>query len=157
DLDLGHTLKDVTGAVDWTVDRGPGTQTASDTLDQRSRLHTTSTSLSARLVYTMPVGRGALQASLGPSLNDARSVHRATQLDPFGGPTPVEEGLLTNDFRGVRESQRGGIGYLLHHKGLRLTLGLDLQRSTLRSERMSPAPETARQTYYDLLPSMLLN
>src|SRR5439155_11107896 len=123
----------------------------------RKDLHTPSSSLNGRLVYSEPVGSiGALQATLAPGVIDSRSVHHGWEPDSAGAFS-VPEATLSNTFRSVSASQSAGLGYAARRKGLRLVVNLAVQRSTLRAERILPSPLTVRQTRWDALPSFLLN
>src|SRR5262249_35191554 len=62
-----------------------------------------------------------------------------------------------NVFRSTSRSQSAGIGYLFGRKGLRVSTSLEWQRSTLRTERTLPASVATERTFYDPLPSLLLN
>src|SRR5262245_53675797 len=142
-LDIGtnHTLKDASKAMSSSTDYGTS-GSAIDTLDQHSDFRTTSGSLNARLVYTEPVGRkSGFQATLTPGVIESQSTRHGWRPDSAGAFT-VPDGPMTNTFRSVSALQNVGLGFVTRGKGLRLTVNLALQRTTLRSERISPAPQT---------------
>lgn len=157
-LDIGahHELKDVRGDLSSTIeDDSP--VAANDTLNQRQDLHTTSSSVTGRLVFTEPVGSsGTLLAMLAPGFIDSRSVHHGWEPDAAGLFTaPI--GPLTNTFRSISTSQAAGLGYATRHKDLRIALNLAVQRSSLRAQRLVPgAADLAWRSRWDALPSVVL-
>ncbi len=153
-----HTLKDASGALLSTVDYDPATGGASDTLEQRSNLHTTSTTLDARLVFTQPVGRNsAVRLSVGPEVIESESRHHAWQPDSARAASTLAADAPTNMFRSRSVSQRAGLGYLPRSKTLRLSLHLTLFRSAMSAERIVPDPRSTSRVQYDVLPSLVIN
>src|SRR5262249_57066612 len=73
------------------------------------------------------------------------------------GAFTIPAATLTNTFRSVSTWQSGGLGYAARAEGLRLTVYLFVQRSTLSAERILPSPGMIEQIRWDLLPSFLLN
>jgi uncharacterized membrane protein YgcG len=159
-LDLGaaHTLKDGTGLQHSLVDYDATDPTLSDTLDQRSDLHTTTNTFSARMVYTEPLGKkSAVQATLSPGVSNSASNAIGHQLDPATGLYTIPDTALTNQFTTSNSSQNAGLGYLASRGGLRWNASLAWQRSTLESERTFPVAGQLDRTFYDLLPSLQMN
>ena len=153
-----HTLKEASESLHSTVDYGAATAGASGTLEQRSHLHTTSTTLDARLIYTEPVGsHGALRFSVAPELTESQSTHSFWQPDSAGTVFGVPVGSPLNIFRSVTASQGIGLGYIMRSQGLRLSVHVSLRRTTLQTEREEYLSRSTSQVRYDVLPSFVLN
>jgi hypothetical protein len=158
DLGTGYTLKDGSSGARSLTDYFQIPATASDTLDERTSLRTTTSSFSARAVYTEPVGRAAqLQIAYNPSVATSRSDRRAFALDPASGAYTLPDSGLSNSFDNTSTAQSAGAGLLVRRGGLRFNANLFFQHSGLSSEQRLPARLSVRKSFDDLLPSLMLN
>ena len=158
-IDLGGagTLRDNNGSlrsrVEYLRPPAPG-----DTTDERTGLNTTTRTLSARAVYTEPMGTHALlQLFAAPSGTFSRSRSTGFLVDPLSGAYVIPDSALTNNFESTSIAEQGGAGVLMKRGLVNLMVNLALQRSTLKSEQTFPGGSTVDRTFFDVLPSMTLS
>ncbi len=157
DINLGHTLRDGTGAQRSLTEYYDGSSTTSDTLDQQSTSQTTTNSYSTRIAFTEPISK-RLQAQLilNPSLTRSESDARALQFDPTTGAYTRPDSALSNSYRSRNLVQNGGLALLYTNGPWKLLSNASYQRAELRSEQTFPGAQAIERTFDDVLPSMTL-
>ncbi len=157
DLGVSHSLKDGGNGLLAESAFATDSTAALDTLDQHTDVHTTTRTLSARAVYTEPVGASSLLSfNLAPTLTRSDSDNRAFDLDPLAAAYTLPDTAHSNMFHSRNDAQSAGVGYLLRHKGLNLSANLAVQRSRLRSSEDFPRPAEVERSFTNLLPSFSL-
>ena len=158
-LDLGAsgTLRDNNGSLFSRVEY---LQPAAlgDTTDELTGLNTITRTLSARAVYTEPLGTHALlQLFASPSGTFSCSRSTGFLIDPLSGVYTTPDSALTNTFENTSIAQNGGAGVLMRRGLVNLMVNAAYQHSTLRSEQTVPRGAKVERTFDDVLPSMVLN
>jgi hypothetical protein len=154
DLGGGGTLRDGDSRLVSDVIAGA----AGDTIDQASSVHTTTTSLSARAVYTEPLfSHALLQLFYAPSGTLSRSASDGFDRDPLTGALTLPDSALTNTFESRSVAHNGGAGVLMKRGKLNLMANVAFQASSLRSKRRQPAGADVSRDFQDVLPSLMLN
>jgi hypothetical protein len=158
DINVGHILRDGTGAQRSLTDHYAGSGTSSDTLDQQSTSRTTTNSFSTRVAFTEPItAHLQAQAIYNPSLTRSESDARAHQLDLLTGEYTVPDSALSNSYQNRNTIQNGGLA-MLYTKGVwRLLANTSYQHTRLHSEQTFPATQTIDRTFDDVLPSLTLS
>jgi outer membrane beta-barrel protein/carboxypeptidase family protein len=158
DINVGHILRDGTGAQRSLTDYYSGSGTTSDTLDQQSTSRTTTNSFSTRIAYTEPISAHLqAQAIYNPSLTRSESDARANQIDPLTGEYTVPDSALSNSYQNRNTLQNAGLAVLYTHGVWKLLANTSYQRTRLHSEQTFPGGLTIDRSFDDVLPSMTLS
>ena len=157
DLNSGSTVRDGASQQNSLTESYLGTTVSSDTLDQLTDTHTLTRSMSARLAYTEPLGKGWQgQLIYNPSLTKSGSDTRAQQLDPVSGGYSSLDSALSNSYSNRNTLQSAGLA-MLHTSGpWKLLLNASYQNRHLYSEQTFPATQVVDHTFDDILPSATL-
>ena len=157
EINMGHTLRDGSGAQRSLTESFGGSGTTSDTLDQRSTTRTTTNSLSTRVSFTEPLSaRFRLQAIYNPSLTRSEADARTLGLDPLTGDYSVPDNTLSNSYLNRYTVHNGGLALLFTKGTWRLLTNASYQHAGLRSEETFPAAQTVDRSFGDFVPSMIL-
>lgn len=158
DVGVGHNLKDGSGKLQSLDEFTSGSGTQRDTLDQASGVRTTTSTVSARVAYTEPVGgRGLVQLTYNPSLSINVSDNRVYELDPFTGAYSVADTGLSNVFHSRATAQNAGAGYLMRRGTTNLMASVAWQRTDLHNQETLPATFTLDRSYQSVLPFFTFN
>lgn len=157
DVGLGHSLKqgssDLAGATSSAFD----TTAAGDTLAQRSTLHTTTASASARVALTEPLtAAGLLQLTYSPSVSSSGSDNHAAQFAPALGVFVPADTSLSSSFHTVSAAHSLALAYLVRRAGLNLSAETAWQHSSLRNRQTFPFRADVDRTFDDVLPALNL-
>jgi len=157
DLGAGYALKNGSGAL-FSLDRyGSGDTTSADTLDQRTTLRSTTSSLSAKLAYTEALGSSSqIQLEYAPRLTSSESDHRAFTPDPITGAYTSPAVGLSNSFTSRYTTQAAGIAYLLRWNAVDASAEVAYQGSALEGRRTFPESSPLDRRYHNVLPAFTL-
>ena len=157
DFNLGHTLRDGTGAQYSLADYYDAGGTRSDTLDQQSASQTTTNSFSTRIAFTEPIApRLQAQAIYNPSLTRSEADARTLRFDPLAGTYAIPDSALSNTFENRNTIQNGGLALLYTRGPWKLLSSASYQQTRLRSEQTYPALQVIERSFENLLPSVTL-
>jgi len=158
DLGISYSHKQGSGSLQSLAEYYQGEGNLNDTVDQHSGLLTNTSSLSARVVYTEPVGMySLLQLNYNPSISYSTSDNRKFNFDPFSQQFTALDTSLTNSYDNTSTAQNAGIGFLVRRSGFNLMANVAYQRSTLQGNQTFPLSNTVERTFYSVLPSMNMN
>jgi len=158
DFGLGWSQKNGTSALSTTDAIDSGDSTTTDTLDRHTRLHTTTGTASARLVYTEPLGgKAQLQVNLAPRLSNSRSHNDAFLPDSMSGGYTIPDTTQSNSFTSTSAAQSAGLGLRVHTSKMNLASNLAWQASSLHDVQSVPMPATVDRRFGDFLPSVTMN
>lgn len=113
--------------------------------------------LSANVVYTEPVGKkGQLQINYSPSYAKNKADQQVYQFEQAGGKYTRFDPNLSNKFDNTTTTQNGGITYRLgQSRDNQFSAGVNLQHSTLGSDRIFPRPIEVNQSFTTVLPNLM--
>ena len=155
---LGYSDKNGTSALGSNDEYAPGSATPSDTLLRHTQLATSTSTVTARLVYTEPVGGfGLLQANLAPRYSTSQSSNHAFLPDPVTGGYVIADTTQSNSFTSTSSAGSGGIGFLVRNPKFNLASNLSWQASQLHDVQSVPFTNTIDRSFGDLLPSLTMN
>ena len=156
DLNYGHNLRDGDGSQQSFTDYYLG-GTASDTVDQQTTAHVTTSSYSARIAYTEPINKSLqAQAIYNPSATRSTSDARGYEFDPITQTYTVPESALSNSYLSHNTVQLGGLAVLYTKGAWKLLGNVSYQHQGLRSEQTFPGTDLIDRNFNDLIPSMTL-
>ena len=112
--------------------------------------------MNANFNYTEPVGqRGQLQFSYSPSYSKSKADQQTFSYDAAGDKYSEFEPNLSNKFENTTVTQNGGISYRLgQSRDNQFAVGVNLQHSTLKSDRIYPSVSQVDQSFTNLLPNL---
>ncbi len=115
---------------------------------------TTSSSYSARLNYTEPLGKESMmEFSYTPSLRINKRDQETFDYDGSGYNLPNQD--QSNVFKNTVTTHNGGVNYRLgRNRDNQFSAGFDLQYSNLASDRVKPMPATIDQNFFAFLPNL---
>lgn len=158
DLGIGHNEKTGSSNLLSLAEYYQGQGNLSDTVNQKSSLLANTSSLSARLVYTEPIGGfSLLQIAYNPSLTYSESENRKFEYDPLTQRYTIPDTGLSNTFNSTTTAQNAGLGYLLRWTGFNLMANVSYQVSWLRGDQTFPLSGSVDRTFYNVLPSFNMN
>lgn len=113
--------------------------------------------LSSNIAYTEPIGKkGQLQISYAPSYAKNKADQQTFLLDPVGGKYTVFDETLSNKFDNTTTVHNGGITYRLGaSRDNQLAIGVNVQHSTLESQRIFPTASQVDQSFTTVLPNLM--
>jgi hypothetical protein len=158
DFGLGYNHKTGGSNLQSLAEYYQGSGNTTDTVDQHSNVLTNSSSVSARIVYTEPIGGvSLLQLNYSPSYSYSESDNRKFDLDPLTREYTTPDLSLSNTYHNTNIAQNGGLGYLLRWSGFTMNANLSYQQSTLRGDQIYPVSSSVDRVFYNFLPSLNLN
>ncbi len=113
-------------------------------------------SLNANFNYTEPVGqKGQLQFSYSPAYSKSNADQQTYSYDAAGDKYSDFEPNLSNKFENTTLTQNGGISYRLgQSRDNQFAVGVNLQHSSLKSDRTYPTISQVDQSFTNLLPNL---
>jgi len=122
-------------------------------LNQQSNLSQHSSSTSANLAYTEPLGKRAqLQANLALSYAPNRSDRRTFDFDNTDQRYDNLNEALSNVFNNYYLTQGGGLSYRYNTRKFQASVGASAQVARLRGEQTFPQPGDINFTFWNVLP-----
>ena len=124
--------------------------------DQYTLNPTNGYSLSSNINYTEPIGkRSQLQFNYSPSYTKNKADQQTFNFDAVGSKYSILDTALSNKFDNTTTTHNGGITYRFNpNRDDQLSIGLNVQHSTLESERTFPTATQVDQTFTNLLPNL---
>ncbi len=129
-----------------------------DSLPDQYRINPTNGhTLSSNISYTEPIGaRGQLQISYEPSVSKNKADQEAYLYSSIDGKYSEFVSSLSNKFENTTTTHNGGINYRLGaSRDNQFSVGVNLQHSTLESDRIFPIVGNVNQTFTNLLPRLM--
>lgn len=129
----------------------------SDSLQDQYTINPTSGyTLSSNLVYTEPIGqKGQLQFNYSPSYSKNKANQQTFTEDISGNKYSELDTSLSNRFDNTTTAQNGGITYrYTPNRDDQFSVGVNVQHSTLESERIFPTVTQVSQSFTTLLPNL---
>jgi hypothetical protein len=113
-------------------------------------------SLSGNISYTEPLGeRAQLQISYQPSYSRNKANQQTFNFDEASGKYSEFIDSLSNKFENTTISHNGGLTYRLgNSRDNQFSIGINLQHSTLQSDRVYPVVSNINQSFTNLLPNL---
>ncbi len=127
-------------------------------LDQVYRLYSNTKKYSGNLSYTEPLGKSSqLQVSYLPSYSEGLSDKRTNDFDNVSNDYINFNPNLSNKYNNVYITQRGGLSYKYQKEKLNLSLGADVQESSLTGSQEFPLAFDLQQNFRNVLPNARMN
>lgn len=127
---------------------------SSDSLNQYDDSQSNNNMLSARIVYTEPIGEySQLMLNAASSITYEYSDRKAYNFDYLGNSYLLFDTSLSNVFNSNYFTQKIGAGYKYRKEKASLTLGVDYENANLHSEQEFPEDYILNQTFNSFLPS----
>jgi Outer membrane protein beta-barrel family len=157
DVDMSSNFKngstDLLSSAEYYTD-----PTSSEILDQQGTILTTGSSVSPRMVYTEPLEvNSMLQVTYNPSFSMNKSDNRTYNFDSTQQSYSDLDQALSNTFNNTYVTQKGSVGYRFRSSQLNFMADFAYQQAMLRGEQEFPFSTNISRTFYDFLPSMMLN
>ena len=134
------------------------TQNYDSLLNEHTTLNTDGYTISPRLVYTEPVGVfSQVQLTYNPSYTKNNSDNRRYAFDSQTDAFTTPDTLLSNTFNNTYTTQNLGIGYRVHVSTLNVMLNAAYQIASLDGTQIYPFSNVVNRTFYNVLPSAMLN
>ena len=150
EINMGHNVRDGSGAQRSLTDIYDGSSTSSDTLDQQSTSRTTTNSVSTRIAFTEPLVKHLqMQAIYNPSLTRSVADARALDLDPATATYSLPDSALSNSYESRHTTQTAGLAFLLTGGPWKLLTNASYQHARLQSEQTFPFTSTIDHTFDD--------
>ena len=113
-------------------------------------------SLSSSINYTEPIGKlGQLQFNYSPSYSKSKADQQTFNYDAIGSKYSIMDTALSNRFDNTTTTQNGGVTYrYTPNRDDQLSIGLNIQHSTLESERIFPTATQVDQSFTNLMPNL---
>ncbi len=130
---------------------------ATDSLqDQFTVNPTNGYSVSTNFNYTEPIGqKGQLQFNYSPSFSRNKADQQTYMYDIVGGKYSTFDTTLSNRFDNTTTTHNGGITFrLTPNRDDQFSIGMNLQHSTLESERIFPTETQVNQSFTNVLPNL---
>ena len=157
EFNLGHNVRNGTGAQNSFTSSFDSTGAVHDSLDQQSNSQATTNSFSTRVAFTEPlIPHLQAQAIYNPSMSRSVSDARAFSLDPSNFTYTVPESALSNSYETKHTAQNGGLALLLTEGPWKLLGNASYQHARLQNEQTFPYSATIDRTFDDFLPSVTL-
>ncbi len=158
DLGIAHNEKSGSSNLLSLAEYYQGEENLNDTVNQRSNLLTNTSTLSARMVYTEPIGTfSLLQITYNPSVTYSQSENRKFNYDPVTLGYTIPDTGLSNTFNSTSSAENGGVGYLLRWTGFNMMANVSYQESWLRGNQTFPVSGSVDRTFFNVLPSFNMN
>ena len=129
----------------------------SDSLRQMQNKDSKTNSISGRLVYTEPIGKGLLQLNYSPSFSKSNSSQYTYQFDNSIAKYTSLDTSLSNLFDNKVMQQTGGITYRLGDRTKNFSVGINYQYTDLASTQTYPYSTVVNKTFDNVLPNAMFN
>lgn len=126
------------------------------TVDQHTDNYTKTLTVTPNIAFTEPLGQfSRLQLNYTPSWRLSSTDKRTRNLDPDTEEYTSLDTLLSNTFDNLYITQRGGLSYMFNNRKVMVNTGLNVQRSTLESDREFPRPFSVNRSFQNILPQVM--
>jgi hypothetical protein len=125
-------------------------------IDQIAESSNKSTTISANIVYTEPLGEkgkyGSIRINYTPSIVNSETEKVTNNFDDNTQSYSRLDSILSNSFLNNVMSQRVGFMYRMKYKKAGVSVGLDGEHAALRGSQTFPQNLNVNQTFENLLP-----
>ncbi len=126
--------------------------------DQHSTQNTKGYTLSSSLVYTEPLDSfSKLMFTYTPSYTNNNTDKETNNFNSINDNYSSLDTLLSNKYKSIALSNRGGIGYNLNKKKYMFMTSLNVQYATLNGNQNFPVAFVVDKTFFSILPQAMLN
>lgn len=158
-LNISGSLNEKIGdGTNFSVNEFYSADTITDRRDQRYDVLTNTSSLSANLSYTEPIGKaGQLMLSYNPSVSSNISDKDTRTKNIITNEYDVKDTLFSSRYNNTYTTQKGGISYRLNDKKNNLNIGANVQSATLNGTQEFPRVFSTSRTFTNILPNAFYN
>lgn len=157
-LNLGTVINNRDGDGSYYSSTIADADTNATLYDQQYTLVNRSTTLSASLMYTEPLGkRSQLMVNYSPSVMMSHADKATNNKDGLSNTYTDADTSLSNRYESNYTTQRAGIGYRYSKNKLNLNAGIDGQQAVLTGDQTFPVSFTINRTFVNVLPNAMLN
>lgn len=157
-LNLGTQMNNRDGNGSYYSSTFSEADTNASVYDQQYDLINKSTTLSANLTYTEPVGKkGQIMINYSPSVMNSSADKETNNKDLLLNTYTDTDTTLSNKYESRYITQRAGIGYRYNKDKLNMTIGVDGQRAELSGDQTFPVSFSINRSFVNALPNAMLN
>ncbi len=126
--------------------------------DQRSTQNTNGYTLSSSLVYTEPLDSfSQLMLTYTPSYTSNNNDKETNNFNSVNDNYSSLDTLLTNKYKSIYLTNRGGIGYNMNKKKFMFMASANVQYATLTGDQSFPVAFAAKKSFLSFLPHVMFN
>lgn len=124
--------------------------------NQYTDSHTNGYTVSSSFAYTEPIGKkGQFQVSYSPSYSKNKANQQTFSFDAGDDKYSAFDTALSNLFDNTTITHNGGVSYRIGDRDNMFSVGVNLQHSTLKSDRIFPNATNVDQSFTNLLPNLM--
>lgn len=127
-------------------------------LDQVYSTYSNSRKISGSISWTEPLTKfSQLQLNYSPSYNEGLSDKVTDDYDTITKEYSYFNSSLSNKYNNIYETERGGLSYKYNKNKINLSIGADVQQSTLTGDQTFPVAFGINQSFKNILPNAWFN